>query len=211
MQVGTPLAGLTGVQLLHRDRLIKEERQLLSDPPMYCAAVPDPMSMQGGHKLRWKAAIVGPEATPYENGVFYVALNLPSDYPLKPPTVRFLTRIYHCNVSQSDGLVCLECLQDKWSPALTIRHVLAAIVSLLRQPTIVENLTLHDSHSDNQNRKHSVAAGKCSKTGGSHLLDAYASAYSVEIADLFRHDRILHDQNAKSYTERFALATEDPS
>jgi ubiquitin-conjugating enzyme E2 D/E len=188
-------AGLTGLQLLHCDRLIKEEALLLSDPPMYCAAVPDPMSM-ATDKLRWKAAIVGPELTPYEGGVFYLALNLPPDYPLKPPTVRFLTRIYHCNVSQSDGLVCLECLQDKWSPALTIRHVLTAIVSLLRQPTIVENLSLNE-HSEDQRRKHSVSAGQCSSTGSMHLLDAYASAYSVEIAEIYRHDRPLHDQNAR--------------
>ena len=181
---------------------------MMRDPPQYCAAGPDPTS---DDRLRWKAAIVGPEDTPYAGGVFYLAITLPKDYPMKPPTVRFLTRIFHCNVSQNDGLVCLECLQDKWSPVLSIGHVLSAIVSLLRQPTIVDNINLSNSHGEDQHRKYSYTAGKCSQTGAAHLLDAYASAYSPEIADLFRHDRELHDQNAKSYTTRFAIGSGEGS
>lgn len=42
--------------------------------------------------------IQGPSETPYEGGVFQLAFSVPEQYPLQPPQVRFLTKIFHPNV-----------------------------------------------------------------------------------------------------------------
>ena len=44
------------------------------------------------------AFVQGPSETPYEGGVFQLAFAVPEQYPLQPPQVRFLTKIFHPNV-----------------------------------------------------------------------------------------------------------------
>jgi ubiquitin-conjugating enzyme E2 E len=68
--------------------------------------------------------------SPYKDGVFFLDIQFPTDYPFKPPKVTFRTRIYHCNVNSS-GQICLDILKEQWSPALTISKVLLSICSLL--------------------------------------------------------------------------------
>ena len=62
-----------------------------------------------------------------------LCLFLPSEYPLKPPQVRFLTKVYHPNID-SVGRICLDILKNKWTPALGIRTVLISIQALLSDP-----------------------------------------------------------------------------
>ena len=38
--------------------------------------------------LHWKGKIMGPVGTPYENGIFKIDIQLPSDYPFVPPKER---------------------------------------------------------------------------------------------------------------------------
>lgn len=47
--------------------------------------------------LHWEAMIQGPEGTPFEGGVFPAELKFPADYPLAPPTMKFLGEIWHPN------------------------------------------------------------------------------------------------------------------
>jgi ubiquitin-conjugating enzyme E2 N len=84
--------------------------------------------------------ITGPESTPFEGiftlkegGRFKLELFLPDSYPMEPPKVRFLTKIYHPNIDKL-GRICLDILKDKWSPALQIRTVLLSIQALLSSP-----------------------------------------------------------------------------
>ena len=81
----------------------------------------------------WYAKIKGPQNTPFENGIFDVELKFNDDYPIKPPSVKFLTQMYHPNIYR-DGKICIDILQSEWTPAQNIRTILLSISSLLMDP-----------------------------------------------------------------------------
>ncbi len=66
-------------------------------------------------------------------GLFKLELFLTEEYPMQPPKVRFLTKIYHPNIDKL-GRICLDILKDKWSAALQMRSVLLSIQALLSSP-----------------------------------------------------------------------------
>lgn len=82
----------------------------------------------------WFAKIKGPPNSPYENGLFDIQLNFDSNYPVKAPSVKFLTPMYHPNIYR-DGKICVDILQPhEWTPAQNIRTILISIMSLLMDP-----------------------------------------------------------------------------
>lgn len=83
--------------------------------------------------FEWSATINGPTDTPYESGVFHLKMKFPKQYPFKPPKITFETPIYHCNIDE-EGEICLDLLDEKWSPALTIEKILLSISSLMAEP-----------------------------------------------------------------------------
>merc|ERR1711871_874797 len=98
------------------------------DPPTFVSAGP-----VGEDPFHWQATLMGPDKSPYQGGIYFLDIHFPSDYPFKPPKVRFTTRIYHPNIN-SEGGICLDILKDQWSPALTTSKVLLSICSLLTDP-----------------------------------------------------------------------------
>ncbi|KAF1774980.1 Ubiquitin-conjugating enzyme, active site [Phytophthora cactorum] len=98
-----------------------------------------------------RGSIKGPEATPYEGGHFELEIVIPPKYPFEPPQMRFLTKIWHPNISSQTGAICLDILKDAWSPALTIKTALLSIQALLSaaeptdpQDAEVAKMYLHD-------------------------------------------------------------------
>ncbi|KAL6757540.1 ubiquitin-conjugating enzyme/RWD-like protein [Haematococcus lacustris] len=122
-------------------RIIKETQRLLSEPAPGISASPSEDNLR-----YFSVMVLGPAQSPYEGGIFKLELFLPEDYPMAPPKVRFLTKIYHPNVDKL-GRICLDILKDKWSPALQIRTVLLSIQALLSAPNpddpLADNVAKH--------------------------------------------------------------------
>jgi peroxin-4 len=83
---------------------------------------------------KWQAKLKGPPDTPYSEGVFYIDIVVPEDYPISPPKCKFITKVFHPNIHFDTGEICFELLKDKWMPAWTLESVCRAILDLLSNP-----------------------------------------------------------------------------
>ncbi|EDV24039.1 uncharacterized protein TRIADDRAFT_26380 [Trichoplax adhaerens] len=121
-------------------RLQLELTELTLHPPANCSAGP-----KGDNIYQWVATILGPAGSVYQGGVFFLELEFTNDYPFKPPTVTFRTRVYHCNIN-SKGAICLDLLNENWSPTTTISQILQSICNLLKNcipsKPLVDNIAL---------------------------------------------------------------------
>jgi ubiquitin-protein ligase len=78
------------------------------------------------------ALILGPESTPYEGGTFHIDIELPPNYPFRPPKLNFLTKIFHPNISEIE--VCHNLFRYDWIPTVTIFKSLETVIDLMRNP-----------------------------------------------------------------------------
>ena len=114
-------------------RIYKELEDINRDPPTNCSAGPKERENGNVDLFEWDGTIMGPSDSPYADGIFNLKLRFPTNYPIKPVQVKFVTKIYHPNIDK-DGNICLDILRDQWSPALTISKVLLSVCSLLNDP-----------------------------------------------------------------------------
>ncbi|KAH8850119.1 Ubiquitin-conjugating enzyme E2 R2 [Schistosoma japonicum] len=96
----------------------------------------------------WDVAIFGPPMTLYEGGYFKARLCFPDDYPYSPPTMHFMSRMYHPNIYEN-GEVCISILHspgddpqsgelpsERWNPTQNVRTILLSVISLLNEPNV---------------------------------------------------------------------------
>lgn len=94
----------------------------------------------------WDVVIVGPEGTFYEGGFFKARLSFTSAYPQSPPTMRFISDMWHPNV-YPDGKVCISILhppgddqygyekaEERWLPIHTVETIVISVISMISSP-----------------------------------------------------------------------------
>ncbi|XP_014668345.1 PREDICTED: ubiquitin-conjugating enzyme E2 R2-like [Priapulus caudatus] len=96
--------------------------------------------------FEWEVAIFGPPDTLYQGGYFKAHMKFPPDYPYSPPSVRFLSKVWHPNVYEN-GDLCISILHppiddpqsgelpsERWNPTQNVRTILLSVISLLNEP-----------------------------------------------------------------------------
>lgn len=56
----------------------------------------------------------GPADSPYEGACLQLDIRIPDQYPFSPPVCKFVTRIWHPNISSQTGTICLDVLKENW-------------------------------------------------------------------------------------------------
>merc|ERR1711871_910451 len=109
-------------------RLMREMRTLMETPHPSITVLPGEEDIS-----YWQFVIAGPDGTPYRNGHWVCAIAFPEDYPLRPPEVRFLTPILHCNVN-SHGKICHSIFDRNYSADVSVKMILDCVYGLLLTP-----------------------------------------------------------------------------
>ena len=158
-------------------RIRKELTEMEINPPAYCSAGP----VDEDDLSHWKAIILGPNNSPFTGGTFELEFTFPKNYPFEPLTVKFMTKIFHPNISKY-GTVCIDILKEAaWSPAFSIsKGILCYYIILYYFIVLMCILSLMtDPNPDD--------------------------AFSGIQAELYKTDREQYNKNAKDWTAKYAM------
>ena len=84
----------------------------------------------------WMAVIVGPPDSIYHGGIFYILIETPQEYPFKPPRLRALNKIFHPQINEENGAICLDELYNSFSPALMVHNIISKLCECLKVPNM---------------------------------------------------------------------------
>lgn len=124
-------------------RALQQELRSLNDEPVEGFKV---KLKDDDNIFEWDVAIFGPPGTLYQGGYFKASMVFPMDYPYSPPSISFVSKMFHPNI-YDDGKVCISILHppgddpasgelpsERWNPTQNVRTILLSVISLLNEP-----------------------------------------------------------------------------
>lgn len=99
----------------------------------FVVAEDDDTKKSGGALLySW---VIGPKDTLYEGYAFKIRIYLPPDWPVRSPSIAFVTKIMHVNIEHESGAICCNQLNEDYAPATRLSTIIKIVLpQLLEHP-----------------------------------------------------------------------------
>ncbi|KAG8063662.1 hypothetical protein GUJ93_ZPchr0003g18306 [Zizania palustris] len=107
-------------------RILQEVKEMQSNPS------PDFMALPLEEDIfEWQFAILGPRDSEFEGGIYHGRIQLPSDYPFKPPSFMLLTPSGRFEVQKKICLSISNYHPEHWQPSWSVRTALVALIAFM--------------------------------------------------------------------------------
>ncbi|CAF0901032.1 unnamed protein product [Rotaria sordida] len=109
-------------------RLMREAIELKEPTELfYCQPIENNL-------YEWHFTIRGPKDTEFEHGIYHGRILLPVEYPMKPPSIIFLTASGRFKINEKICLSISGHHAETWTPTWGIRTALLAIIGFMETP-----------------------------------------------------------------------------
>jgi ubiquitin-protein ligase len=83
----------------------------------------------------------GPQDTLYEGATYKIQVGIPDQYPYYPPSLAFVSKVYHPNIDEKSGSICLDVINQSWTPLYSLINVFQVFIpQLLTYPNMADPL-----------------------------------------------------------------------
>ncbi|KAM0914116.1 hypothetical protein ACQ4PT_011676 [Festuca glaucescens] len=107
-------------------RILQEVKEMQSNPS------PDFMALPLEEDIfEWQFAILGPRDSEFEGGIYHGRIQLPSDYPFKPPSFMLLTPSGRFEIQKKICLSISNYHPEHWQPSWSVRTALVALIAFM--------------------------------------------------------------------------------
>ncbi|KAK7332697.1 hypothetical protein VNO80_29452 [Phaseolus coccineus] len=107
-------------------RILQEVKEMHSNPSDDFMSLPLEENI-----FEWQFAIKGPRDTEFEGGIYHGRIQLPSEYPFKPPSFMLLTPNGRFETQTKICLSISNHHPEHWQPSWSVRTALVALIAFM--------------------------------------------------------------------------------